>query len=128
MLNWKAATHDGNRWLLAALAIQISGCMAYNNTSSDFDRTPIVNTGTRAAIIYPGQGAPAMPGSVPHAQYAPPGANSQNAQPATPEQQPPYPPGAPVPPGAAPPPQPHASPQSGSAPYGQILFLVGSRL
>ena len=128
MLNWKTATHDGSRWLLAALAIQISGCMAYNNTSSDFDRTPIVNTGTRAAIIYPGQGAPAMPGSVPHAQHVPPGTNPQYAQPATPEQQPPYPSSAPVPPGAAPAPQPQASPQSGSAPDGQISFLGGSRM
>jgi antitoxin component YwqK of YwqJK toxin-antitoxin module len=102
--------------------------MAYNNTSSDFDRTPIVNMGTRAAIIYPGQGAPALPGSVPHAQYAPPGANSQYAQPATPEQQPPYPSSTSVPPGAAPPPQPHASPQSGSAPNDQISFLGGSRM
>jgi antitoxin component YwqK of YwqJK toxin-antitoxin module len=128
MLNWKIATHGGSRWLLAALAIQISGCMAYNKTSSDFERTPIVNTGTRAAIIYPGQGAPAMPGSVPHAQQVPPGANSQYAQPPTPEQQPPYPPNAPVPPGATPAPQPQASPQSGSAPDGQISFLGGSRM
>jgi antitoxin component YwqK of YwqJK toxin-antitoxin module len=128
MLHWKTATHAGNRWLLAALAIQISGCMAYNNTSSDFDRTPIVNTGTRAAIIYPGQGAPAMPGSVPQAQYAPPGSNPQQAQPATPEQSPPYPPGAPVSPGGAPAPQPYANPQSGSAPDGQISFLGGSRM
>ena len=128
MLNWKAATHDGNRWLLAALAIQISGCMAYNHTDSDFDRTPIVNTGTRAAIIYPGQGAPAMPGSVPQAQYAPPGSGPQHAPPATPEQQPPYPPGTPVSPGAAPAPQPHTSPQSGSAPEDQISLLGGSRI
>ena len=122
MLNWKTAIHDGNRWLLAELAIQISGCMAYNNTSSDFDRTPIVNTGTRAAIIYPGQGAPAMPGSVPQAPYAPPGTSPQSGQPATPEQQPPYPPGA------APAPQPQSNTQSGSAPDGQITFLGGSRM
>jgi antitoxin component YwqK of YwqJK toxin-antitoxin module len=128
MLHWKAAICDGNRWLLAALAIQISGCLSYNNTSSDFDRTPIVNTGTRAAIIYPGQGAPAMPGSVPPGQYAPPGSNPQQAQPATPDQHPPYPPGAPVPPGAAPAPQPHANAQTGSAPDGQITFLGGSRM
>jgi antitoxin component YwqK of YwqJK toxin-antitoxin module len=128
MLNWRIASHDGNRWLLAALAIQISGCMAYNNTSSDFDRTPIVNTGTRASIIYPGQGAPAMPGSVPQAQYPPPGASAQSAQPATPEQQPAYPPGTPVPPGAAPAPQTHANSQSGPAPDGQFSFLGGSRM
>jgi antitoxin component YwqK of YwqJK toxin-antitoxin module len=128
MLNWKAATHDGNRWLLAALAIQVSGCLSFNNTSSDFDRTPIVNTGTRAAIIYPGQGASAMPGSAPPGQYAPPGSSPQQAQPATPEQQFPHPPGAPVPPGAAPAPQPHANPQSSSAPNDQFTFLGGSRM
>jgi len=125
MLNWKIGSHGTNRWLLAALAIPISGCMAYNNTSSDFDRTPIVNTGTRAAIIYPGQGAPAMPGSAPYPQYAPPGTN---AQPGTPDQQPPYPPSAPVPPGTASAPQAHANPQSGAAPDGQISFLGGSRM
>ncbi len=114
MLNLKPATRDGNRWLLIALAIHISGCMGYNNTTSDFDRTPIVNMGTRAAIIYPGQGAAAMPGAVPQAQYAAPEPNPQYAQPAAPEQQPPYPPGAPVPPGAA--------------PDDQISFLGGSRI
>ncbi len=128
MLNWKAAIRDGNRWLLAALAIQISGCMAYNRTNSDIDRTPIVNTGTRAAIIYPGQGAPAMPGAAPRARYAPPGSGSQHAPPATPERQPAHPPGAQVPPGAAHTPQPYANPQSGSAPGGQISFLGGSRI
>jgi hypothetical protein len=128
MLNWKTATHDGNRWLLAALAIQISGCMAYNHTSSDFDRTPIVNTGTRAGIIYPGQGALAMPGSVPQAQYTQPGSGPQSAPPATPEKQPYYPPGTPVPPGAAPTAQPQANTQSGSAPNEQFSFLGGSRM
>ncbi len=132
MLHLGAATRGGDRWLLAALAIQISGCMAYNNTTSDFNRTPIINTGTRAAIIYPGQSAPAMPGSVPQAQYAAPGSSPQYAQPVTLEQQPPYPPGAPIAPGAAPTHQPYANPQpypqSGSAPDGQISFLGGSRI
>jgi len=128
MLNWKTATHDGNCWLLVALAIQISGCLSYTNTTSDIDRTPIVNTGARAAIIYPGQGAPAMPGSVPHTQYAPPGTNSQYAQPAPSEQQPPYPSNAPVPPGTAPAPQPQVNPQLGSAPDDQISFLGGSKM
>ncbi len=146
MLNRKLAALDGNRWLLAALAIPISACMSYNNTTSDFDRTPIVNTGTRAAIIYPNQGAPAMPGSVPQAQYAPPGAGSQYGQPPVPEQQPPYPypSGAPVPPATAPAPQPYANPQANpypnpqpnpyvnpqtnQAPNDQITFLGGSRM
>ncbi len=128
MLNWKAAPQGGNRWLLVALAIQISGCLGYNHTTSDLDRTPIVNTGARASIIYPGQSAPAMPGSVPQGQYAAPQSNPQYAQPATSEQQPPDPSGAPVPPGAAPTPQTYANPQAGSAPSGEISFLGGSRI
>jgi len=128
MLNRKTATLSGSRWLLAAFAIQISGCLGYNNTSFDTERTPIVNTGARASIIYPGQSAPAMPGSVPQGQPALPGSspqyapNTQNAQPTTPEQQPPYPSSAP------PAPQAYANPQSGSAPEGQITFLGGSRI
>ena len=128
MLNRKTATLSGSRWLLAAFAIQISGCLGYNNTSFDTERTPIVNTGARASIIYPGQSAPAMPGSVPQGQPALPGSspqyapNTQNAQPTTPEQQPPYPSSAP------PTPQAFANPQSGSTPDGQISFLGGSRI
>ena len=128
MLNRKTATLSGSRWLLAAFAIQISGCLGYNNTSFDTERTPIVNTGARASIIYPGQSAPAMPGSVPQGQPALPGSspqyapNTQNAQPTTPEQQPPYPSSAP------PAPQAFANPQSGSTPDGQISFLGGSRI
>jgi len=137
MLSRKTAFRDGIRWLVAALAIPISACMSYNDTTADFDRTPIVNTGTRAAIIYPGQGAPAMPGSVPQAQYAPPGSGAQYAQPPVPEQQPAYPSGAPLPPGAAPAPQPYATPpqsnpypnpQTDPAPDDQITFLGGSRM
>ncbi len=79
MLNRKTATHAGRHWLLAALTIQISGCLGYNNTTFDLERTPIINTGAGATIIYPGQGPPAMPGSVPQGQYAPPGSSPQNA-------------------------------------------------
>ncbi len=78
MLNLKTATRAGKRWYLAALAIQISGCMSYNNTTTDLDRTPIVNMGTRASIIYPGQGAPTLRGSAPQAQYAAPGSSPQS--------------------------------------------------
>ncbi|MFB3118071.1 MAG: hypothetical protein ACE1ZP_04840, partial [Myxococcota bacterium] len=77
-MHLKTATRDAKYWLLAALAIQISGCMAYNKTTSDVDRTPIVNMGTRASIIYPGEGAPALRGSVPQAQYAAPGSSPQS--------------------------------------------------
>jgi hypothetical protein len=138
MRNQKAALLDGKRCLIAALAIPISACMAYNKTTSDVDRTPIVNMGSRAAIIYPGQGAQAMPGSVPPVQYAPPGAGSQYTHPPVPEQQPPhpYPSGAPVPPGTAPAPQPyanpqpnpHQNPQANPAPSDQISMLGGSRV
>jgi hypothetical protein len=128
MLKSKAATRNGNRWLLTALAIQLSGCMAYNNTSSDFERVPIVNMGTGASIIYPGQGVPAMPGSVPPGQYPPTGPGAPYAQPATPEQQTPYPPGTQVPPGAALGSPAYANPQSGPAPEGQISFLGGSKM
>ncbi len=128
MLNGNVAPHVGIRWLLFALAIHISGCISYANTSSDFDRTPIVNTGVGATIIYPGQSAPGMPGSVPQGQYAPPQTNPQYAPPATPEQQPPYPPGAHVPQGAAPTPQAYANPQSGAAPGGNLTFLGGARM
>jgi len=125
MSNRKANARRASRWSIAVLAIPISGCMAYNHTTGDLDRTPIVNTGTRASIIYPGQGAPAMPGSVPQTQYAPPGAGSQYAPPgagtqyAPPPQSPQpyaYPPGASLPPGAAQAPQPYGNPSSdGSA-------------
>lgn len=46
---------------LAALGLSLAGCMSYSRATADVDRTPIVNTGTRASIIYPGQSVP-MPG------------------------------------------------------------------
>jgi len=146
MSNRRTAGRDGIRWLCAALALPISACMSYNDTTADFDRTPIVNTGTRAAIIYPGQGAPAMPGSAPQVQYAPPGAGAAYGQPPVPEQQPsyPYPPGAPQAaqpyanpqsnPGPNPaypgptPQSPVPNPQSNPTPDDQITFLGGSRM
>ena len=139
MLNRTTTARTGNRWLLAALALPISGCMAYNDTTADVDRTPIMNTGTRAAIIYPGQGAPAMPGSIPQPQYAPPGSSpqygqpgsgpqygqpgsgSQYGQPAIPQRQAPpaYPSSTPVAPGAAPGQLPQANPQTNPYPNPQ---------
>jgi len=48
--------------LLAMLGlVPLGGCMAYSNAERDLDRTPIVNVGSRASIIYPGQSAPAFP-------------------------------------------------------------------
>ncbi len=146
MSNRRTTVRAGYRWLLAALALPISACMAYNDTTADVDRTPIMNTGTRAGIIYPGQSAPAMPGSVPQGQYAPPGAGSQYGQPPVPERQAPpaYPSGATLPPGAAATPRPYANPQAtpypnpqsnpypnpqaNPAPNDQISMLGGARV
>ncbi len=143
--------------LLVLFALPIAGCMAHKNTTSDFDRTPIVNTGARAGIIYPGQSAPAMPGSVPQTQYSSPNSGSQQAgsqqagsqqagsqqagsqqagsqqagtqqgQAMAPGQVTPDNPGT-VPPGAAPAPQTYSAAESGAAPDDQISFLGGSRI
>jgi antitoxin component YwqK of YwqJK toxin-antitoxin module len=109
MLNRKATARAVvNHWLLAALALPISACMAYNDTTSDVDRTPIMNTGT---------------------QYGQPPVPERQAPPA-------YPSGAPGQPGAAPAPQPYANPQANPypvpqanpAPNDQISMLGGSRI
>jgi hypothetical protein len=48
--------------LLGTLALlPLAGCMAYSHSERDVDRTPIVNIGSRASIIYPGQAAPGFP-------------------------------------------------------------------
>jgi len=65
---------------MTLLSLQGVGCMAYSHGDFDTDRTPIVNHGTRATIIYPGQGAPAMPGMSTQRQWNPPGAGSQAGQ------------------------------------------------
>lgn len=53
---------DAGTALLATLALlPLGGCMAYTYADSDVDRTPIVNIGSRASIIYPGQSAPGFP-------------------------------------------------------------------
>lgn len=50
--------------LFAALGCaSLVGC-AYGDYERDVDRTPVVNTGAGATIIYPGQTAPPAPGSV----------------------------------------------------------------
>jgi antitoxin component YwqK of YwqJK toxin-antitoxin module len=48
---------------LALTAAQTLGCWAINKRESDLDRSPVVNTGAGASIIYPGQAAPAHPGN-----------------------------------------------------------------
>jgi hypothetical protein len=48
---------------LALAAAQSLGCWAIHNREGDLDRSPVVNTGAGASIIYPGQSAPAHPGN-----------------------------------------------------------------
>jgi hypothetical protein len=44
-------------------AVGSTGCWAVHSRESDIDRTPVVNTGAGASIIYPGQTAPPHPGN-----------------------------------------------------------------
>ena len=48
---------------LAVTAAQSLGCWAIHNAERDVDRSPVVNTGAGATIIYPGQNAPMHPGN-----------------------------------------------------------------
>jgi hypothetical protein len=45
------------------VAAQSLGCWAIHNVDRDIDRSPVVNTGAGASIIYPGQSAPMHPGN-----------------------------------------------------------------
>jgi hypothetical protein len=98
--------------------------MTQSRGSYDMDRTPIVNTGTRASIIYPNQGAPVMPGTAPPPQYRAPGSNQQPGQaPGT---------GAAVPPGGPAPGTPNSSevgapPQANAQPEAPMTYLGGAR-
>jgi hypothetical protein len=47
---------------LSLVAASQLGCFAYGRGQRDVDRTPIMNTGAGATILYPGQ-APPLPGS-----------------------------------------------------------------
>jgi hypothetical protein len=48
---------------LTLTAAQSLGCWAIHNVDHDVDRSPVVNTGAGATIIYPGQSAPMHPGN-----------------------------------------------------------------
>src|SRR6266850_3535359 len=48
---------------VALTAAQSLGCWAIHNAERDVDRSPVVNTGAGATIIYPGQSAPMHPGN-----------------------------------------------------------------
>ena len=52
----------------------LPGCPAFHSVDRDVERTPVVNTGAGASIIYPGQGAPAHPGN--HHPQAMPGSGT----------------------------------------------------
>ena len=125
-----------------ALALSFSlcagslGCLTFNHSEADVDRTPVVNTGAGATILYPGRSV-AMPPPVHPSKIGnpPPQATGSPAPQGAP---PGYPPsqGAPAPygqPQAAPqsspqgyPPQPGYPPQSGAVPPSQPPQGYGS--
>jgi hypothetical protein len=88
--------------ILTFTATQTLGCWAISNREGDLDRSPVVNTGAGASIIYPGRTAPSHPGNY-HPREAGYGQGVM-ANPANP--------GAPTQPGQAPAP----APTSGSYP------------
>ena len=45
------------------LTLALAGCPAFQSVDRDIERTPVVNTGAGASIIYPGQSAPPHPGN-----------------------------------------------------------------
>ncbi|MEM7411750.1 MAG: hypothetical protein AAF430_16080 [Myxococcota bacterium] len=129
-------------WIVGTAVVFAStqlGCWAALNREGDVDRTPVVNTGAGASIIYPGQSAPPHPGNYHprEAGYGQPqaGANPHNPHlPATP----PSAAGAHVPQGAVapgvavPPPEYATAPGqtrrsgSGAAPGGGITMIGGA--
>jgi hypothetical protein len=102
----------------------LAGCMAQSRGSYDMDRTPIVNTGTRASIIYPNQGAPVMPGSAPQTQYTTPGSTQQPGEAAGTGAAGPN--GAPAP-GTSQSPEAGAPPRANAQPDGAMTFIGGAR-
>lgn len=65
------------RIAVAALALPLASCMAYSHADFDTDRTPIVNVGSRASVIYPGQSGPAFPVFAPPTGSVAPGNTTQ---------------------------------------------------
>jgi hypothetical protein len=125
MPNIQSKTVDSIRWVMTALLTGlVTGCMTQSRGTYDMDRTPIVNTGTRASIIYPNQGAPVMPGTAPQTQHPAPGSSQPPGQaPGT---------GAAVPPSGAAPGASHTSeagapPRPSGQPEGEMTFLGGAR-
>ena len=125
MSNIQSTAVEGIRWVVIALVIPLfAGCMAQSRGSYDIDRTPIVNTGTRASIIYPGQGAPAMPGMAPQNQYPTAGSSPPPGQ--APGSGAAGPHGEPAP-GASHPPETGAPPRANTQPDGAMTFIGGAR-
>lgn len=127
----RARRGRGLRLGAVLLAAPLAGCMSYSRGDLDVDRTPIINTGTRASIIYPGQTAPALPGTSTQRQWTPPGGGQAGTQqgattaPSTGG-------GAPTAPqaGTASPsgPGPEYAQQPSSDPNAGITFIGGSRM
>ena len=134
---------------LTLTAAQSLGCWAVHHREADVDRSPVVNTGAGASIIYPGQNAPAHPGNYhpreagygqgvmagpgaaqsatgPGAQrYA---ANTPGAQPGAPATSYPLPPNAVASGVAVPPPEygsGSASSSGSGAPRGSNISMLG---
>ena len=65
----------GVAFLCAGFALMGLGCPAFNHRDRTIDRTPVMNSGAGASIIYPGQTAPAHPGNS-HPRAVQPGGNA----------------------------------------------------
>jgi len=106
--------------ILTGLAVALLGCPVgfYQHQERDVDRTPTVDTGAGASIIYPGQTAPGLPGNTR------PGEPTSSTQPAqggaygSPQQ--PY--GAAQ---AAQPPPEYSHAQGSGAPSGGDITMIG---
>jgi hypothetical protein len=64
--------------VVCALTLPLAGCPAFHSVDRDVERTPVVNTGAGASIIYPGQSPPAHPGNQ-HPRATPPGGGQQSS-------------------------------------------------
>ena len=52
----------GLAFACAGIALLIVGCPTFNHRDRNIDRTPVMNSGAGASIIYPGQTVPVQPG------------------------------------------------------------------
>ncbi|MDH5565824.1 MAG: hypothetical protein OEY15_04050 [Myxococcales bacterium] len=108
------------RGVVIGLASTLLACPAFYYVDTDVDRTPTVDTGAGASIIYPGQSAPPVPGGAQPREPAPGSPPSGSAP------QPPYAGAA----AAQPPPeyrQPYgaSTARSSSSPGGGGVTMIG---